>query len=129
MNKPGYITLLSVLVLGAIFTTTAMFILNNGLNLNLNSWYWQQELKSRAAARSCLEVALQEVRNSTPYTGSDSLTFDSSSCSYTVNSLGGQEREIYATGLNIDSVSKIRVVVDTINPDINITHWEEKVDF
>jgi len=127
-NK-GYITLISVLVVGAVGVAITTSLLLFGLGSSRSSFAAEQSAQARALAGACAEEALQQIRDSTPYTGSDSLSLGQGSCDYTVTNGGGQNRTIEATGTVGSVVRKVRVVIDTINPSINITSWQELADF
>jgi hypothetical protein len=128
-NKKGYITLISVLVVGAVGASVATSLVLLGINASRAGLTLQQSIQVRVLAHTCAEEALQEIRNSTPYAGSGNLTLGQGDCSYTVVNNGEQSRTITATA-NVENVTrKVLVIIDTINPQINIVTWQEVVDF
>lgn len=127
-NK-GYSLLLAVLIIGAIAVAITVSLLLLGIDSSETSFSLEQSKKARGLANACAESALQEIRNSTPFTGSDTINFSDGSCSYTVTNDGGSNRSIESSGTVGDVVKKISVSIDQINPDINIVSWQEVADF
>jgi len=86
--------------------------------------YWAYSL-----ADACAEVALQQARNSTPFIGSSNISLGDGSCNYVVINIGGENRQINSTG-TVDSISrKVKIIIDAINPKINIASWQEVANF
>jgi len=73
INK-GYITLLSVLVVGAvgIAITTSLILL--GLSSSNTSFTYQQMHQAKNIANACAEEALEKIRESTAFVGSGNLS-------------------------------------------------------
>ncbi len=129
MFKKGFITLLAVLVIGAIGLVVATSLLLLGLGSLRTSFAIEQSKQTRSLADACAEEALRRIRESTPFTGSVILNLGQGSCSYTVVSTGGQNRTITATGTVDNNIRKVRVTINKINPTINTTSWEELASF
>lgn len=128
-TKQGYITLMSVLIVGAIGATIATSLILLGLGVSRNSFALEQSSIARALANSCSEEALQQIRDSTPFTGTGSLFLEQGICEYEVINNGGQDRTIIASSTVKTIVRKVKITIDTINPDINIVSWQEVSDF
>ncbi len=128
-NKNGYITLISVLIVGAVgvVITTSLILL--GLGSSRTSFAIEQSNQAKGLANACAEEALQQIRDSTPYTGSGNLAFGEGSCSYTVSSQGGQNRTITSSGLVGTITRKVKIIIDRINPAIQVVSWQEVSDF
>jgi hypothetical protein len=77
--KPGYITVISVIIIGAIVTAIAVSLLNNGIDASRNSLSRIGLAQARALADACAEEALQKIRDSS-YTGSFNLSFAAGRC-------------------------------------------------
>jgi Tfp pilus assembly protein PilX len=125
----GYIVLITVLIIGAVGTAIAVAVLWLGLGDSRSSFALQQSSQAKSLANACSEEALQQIRDSTPFTGTDNLTLGQGTCSYTVTSQGGQDRTITSTGTVGTIVRKVKIIIDTINPSINVTSWQEVADF
>jgi len=128
MNR-GYITLMSVLVVGAIGTTIALSLILLGLGSSRTSFAIEQSNQAKALANTCAEEALQQIRSSTPYTGSANISLGQGVCSYIVTSQGGQNRTVIASGTVNTIVRKVKVIITAINPNITVSTWQELADF
>ncbi len=125
----GYIALVTVLVTGAVGVAIAVSVVLLGLGVSRTSFAAQQSLQARALADACVEEALQQIHDSTPYTGTAGLTLGQGSCSYTVTSQGGQNRTVISTGTVGTIVRKVKVIISGINPNVTLTSWQELADF
>lgn len=127
--KKGYTTLLSVLILGAVGITITTSLLLSGISSSRTSFAVEQSNQAKALANACAEEALQQVRDSTPFTGTANISIGQGSCSYTVTSQGGQNRAITAYG-TVDSITrKVSISIDAINPNIGVVSWQEVANF
>ncbi len=128
-QHPGYIALISVLILGAVGTAVAISLVLLGLGSSRSSFTLTQSNQTKALVNACMEEALQQIRDATPFTGTGSLSLGQGSCTYTVTSQGGQNRTIIATGTVGTIVRKVKSIITTIHPDITISSWQEVADF
>jgi hypothetical protein len=128
-NGAGYITLISVLVVGAVGIAISTSLILLGLGSARISFAVEQSNQAKALANACVEEGLQQIRDSMPYTGSGNLTLGQGTCSYTVASQGGQNRTITAIGTVGTIMRKVKVIIDKINPAIQVVSWQEVVDF
>ena len=124
----GFTTLLAVLIVSAVTTAIAVSLLLIGVSVSRTSAALERSYQTKALADACAEEALQQIRSSTPFTGSGSLTLGQGTCSYTVTSQGGANRTITASGTAGATVRKVRIVIDQINPTLNVTSWQEVAD-
>ena len=124
-SQAGYLTLVVVLVVGAIGLAVAVALLLLGSSATRTALAVQQSAQARMFADSCAEEALQQIRSSTSFVGSGSLTFGADTCWYNVTNLSGQSRLITASSTVGTIVRKVRVNLDRINPQINVTSWQE----
>jgi hypothetical protein len=124
----GYITLISVLVVGAVGVAIALSLILLGVGSSRTSFAVEQSNQAKALANACAEEALQQIRDSTPFTGSGNLTLGQGTCSYTVTSQGGSNRTVTASGTVGTIVRKVTVVINAINPLITPTSWQEVSD-
>jgi hypothetical protein len=128
-NTEGYITLLSVLIIGAVGLAIAVSLLSLGADFSRSSFAFQQSNQSKALANACAEEGLQQIRSSTDFSGGGNLNLAPGSCDYSVTNFGGENRKITATGTVGSIVRKVEIEVDMINPKINLTSWQEVADF
>ena len=120
---------MSVLIVGAIGTAITVALILLGLGSSRTSFALQQSNQAKALANACGEEALQQIRDSISYTGTTSLSLGDGTCTYTVTSQGGTNRTINASGAVSTITRKIKIIVNTINPYILLTSWEEVADF
>lgn len=124
----GYITLISVLVVGAIGIAITLSLILLGLGSSRTSFAIEQSNQAKALVNTCAEEALQQIRDSTPYISTGNLTFGQGACSYTVTSQGGQNRTITSSGTVGAIIRKVKIIIDKINPAIQIVSWQEVSD-
>lgn len=128
-DQKGYIALITVLVVGAIGTAVAAAIILFGLATSRTSFARVQSNQAMALANACAEEALQQIRDSSPFTGSGNLTLGQGTCAYAVTNLGGQNRSITSSGAVGTVVRKVGILIDKVRPSISITSWQEVGDF
>lgn len=125
----GYITLISVLIAGAVVLLIVTTTLLVGATISKSSLTLENSNQAKALVDACAEEALQQIRDSVNYSGGDTVTFGNGSCTYNVINNGGQNRSIEAEG-NVNSISrKVKIDLDNINPEINITYWQDVDNF
>jgi hypothetical protein len=124
----GFITLVSVLVIGAVGVAITASIILLGLGSSRTSFAVEQSSQAKALTNACAEEALQQIRDLTSFTGSGNLILGQGTCSYTVTSQGGQNRTIIASGTVGTIVRKTTVIIDKINPTIQVVSWQEVGD-
>lgn len=125
----GYITLISVLVVGAMGVAIATSLLLLGLGSSRTSFAIQQSNQAKALGNACAEEAMQQIRSSTAYTGSGNLSLGQGTCTYTVVNTGGSSRTVSSTGTVGTIVRKVKVLITAINPRIVVSTWQEVADF
>ena len=125
----GAVLLLSLLVFTAVGMAIIASLLLFGVAQVETSFAREQSGQAKGLADACTEEALQQIRDSTSFSGLGTLTLGEGTCTYIVTNLGGSNREIEATGTVDTIVRKVFVSIDTINPSINVTSWREVADF
>ncbi len=129
INEKGYIALLSTLFLVAIGGVVAGSLILLGLGFSKTSFVLDQSNQAKALANACAEEALEKIQESTPFSGSATINLGDGSCSYTVTKLTGQNRTVISSGTAGTIIRKVSISIDKINPNINITSWQEVADF
>ncbi len=79
-SRPGYIFLVTVLVIGAIASATATSLLLLGWAAEQNGLLLMQSAQAYEHANTCAERALRELRRDLAYTGNVTHTFEYGSC-------------------------------------------------
>ena len=129
-DRPGgYVALLAVLVVGAVGIAVVLSVILLGVGSSRTSFAVELSDQAKGLANACVEEALQQIRDSTPFTGAGSLTFGQGTCNYTVTAGAGENRTIDGSGTVDNVVRKAKVTVTAINPLITIGSWQEIADF
>lgn len=124
----GYALLLVVLVVGAASVTIATTLLLLGADALRTASIKELSAKARALAHGCAEEGLEQIRESSNFSGYGTLTIEGNACGYDVVNLGGQNRRVNASSTVGSVVRKVRVEVGGINPTISVSSWQEVVD-
>lgn len=125
VRKPrGFITLISVLILGAVGVAVVVALLQQGLSSSRTAFTTQQSGQARGLADACAEGALDTIRGNTSYTGTTNLTVGPGTCSYTVTNTGGTTRSVSAVGTVGTVIRRVSVSVATVSP-VTLTSWQE----
>ncbi|MEK7122245.1 MAG: hypothetical protein AAB855_00145 [Patescibacteria group bacterium] len=128
MRTKGFATLITILIVSAAGLAIVISLLLLGIGSGRTSFAYEQSLQARWLAVACVEEALQQIRASTPFTGNGNLALGQGTCTYSVTSQGGQNRTIDAIGTVGTIVRKVKVMLDKINPAVNVTSWQEVAD-
>ena len=130
LKENGYVTLISVLVIGAIGVAVGVSLISLGLSASRTSFSLEQSNQTKALANACAEEALQQIRDQPlSFSGTDNLALGRGNCTYTVTAGSGEDRTIEASGTVDTIVRKVEISIDQINPTINITSWQEVAEF
>lgn len=124
-KNSGYITLISVLVVGAVSVAIAVSLLLLGLAASRTSHTYQQADQAKALASACAEEGVEQIRTSSAYVGSGALSLGAGTCVYVVTSQGGSNRTINASGTVGGVVRKLSVIINGISPLITVASWQE----
>ena len=124
-NSPGYVTLISVLIVGATGAAITVSIILLGLGVSRTSLAYQQLHQAKALAHGCAEEALEQIRSSTSFTGTGGLTLGQGTCAYTVSNTGGQTRSIVTSGTVGTIIRRNSLTITAINPRIIVSTWQE----
>lgn len=124
-DQKGYVALIAVLVAGAVGLAVALTLLTGGTDSQRATLATQQSVQARNLAKSCVEEALQQMRNNSSYTGTGSLTLGQGTCAYTVTNTGGNNRTINSSGTVQSTIRKIDAYVTITTLSISITSWQE----
>lgn len=124
-NQSGYIALITVLVGSAVSVAVALALLLAGTDNQRAALVTQQSAQARGLASACAEEALQQIFNSSSFTGNGNLTLGQGTCTYSVTNTGGSNRTIVATGTVNGIVRKLNVYATIGASSISITSWQE----
>lgn len=127
-EQKGYVTLLSVLVVGAVGLAISVSLILLGNGASRTSFANEQSNQAKALANACVETALQQIRDADGYSGSGNLTIGQGTCVYTVLNTGGTTRTINASGMVGTIVRKVAVLVTELHPLVTLASWQEVAD-
>lgn len=123
-KTPGFVTLMSVLILGAVGGAVVISLLQLGLGSSRTSFAIEQSVQARGLADACGEAALNTIRITPAFTGTTPLTFGPGTCSFTVTNTGGTTRSVTVVGTVGTIVRHVTIVVATVSP-VTLTSWQE----
>ena len=129
-NSSGFITLISVLIVGAIGVAIATSLLILGLGGSRSSFALVQSNQAKSLANACAEEALEKLRESVYYTGNATINFSIGSCQIqTIGGTGNTNRTLQTVGTVGTIQRKIKIVISSIHPVPVLTSWQELADF
>ena len=122
--EKGYVTLISILVIGAVGLSIATSLVLLGLGSSRTSFALEQGNQAKALANACAEEALQKVWDLDSYVGTGSLTLGQGSCTYSVSGAAAP-KTITVSGMVDASVRKISITLDQLRPYLRPAPWQE----
>jgi hypothetical protein len=129
-SRGGYVTLIGVLVVGAVGMAVAVSVLLLGLGSARTSFAGEQSAQARAFADACAEEALQVIHDSLLCTpADDEILFEEGSCTSVVTSGGLFACTIDATGTVGNIVRRTQVELSSVGAVITVSSWKEVSDF
>lgn len=120
-SKNGFITLISVLLLGAVGLAITVSLLLLGLSSSRTSFSLEQGTETSGIADTCAEDALERLRKNPSFTGTVSFPLYDGTCSYTISGAG----LVQVTGTKDDFVRRIEITVTQTTPSVVVGAWEE----
>jgi hypothetical protein len=125
-QRPGYIFMVTVLVVGVITSATALSLMLLGWAAEQNGLAVAQSSQAFEYAQTCAERAIRSLRSDLYYAGNETATFTHGTC--TIESIGGggdEDRTICITGASGDNTRRIQIQLDTLFPAVTVRSWEE----
>ncbi|MBI4239898.1 hypothetical protein HY620_02840 [Candidatus Uhrbacteria bacterium] len=122
----GFVTLLGVLIVGAIGTAITLSLLVFGVGASRTSLSLQQSHQAKALANACAEHALNELRLSQGYGGNEPYTFAGNTCQIYPIQTVGNTTTIHTTGTVGDVIRKAEVILSQLQPSLTVSSWQEK---
>jgi hypothetical protein len=133
----GYVTLLVVLVvtiLGIAVTFSSLF--RGGDTLDA-AFKFEQSFEAHSFADACVESGLLAITKEESFSGSDSITFSTGACDYTVESVSDTQSVLQSSGSSGRTIRKVKVVATLehtvtemgTTTSITNTRWQEIADF
>lgn len=120
-SEGGYMTLLAVLITGAIALTVATTLLTSGISSSQIMTSYNNAIIARAYTRTCAELAMYEIHENSLFAGSGS----DSGCTYVVTSQGVNSYRIDATGTSGEVTKSMTVFVTISGANMVVSSWRE----
>lgn len=126
----GYIALISIIIISALLLLVASFANLFSIGESQMGLEESQSWQAFYLAAACAEEALMSLKEDTNYQGSETLIFDNGTCDImTIGGSGNEDRTIDVLGRSQNSIRKIKVEVEQVNPEMVIRLWKEVPDF
>jgi hypothetical protein len=125
-SRDGYTFLLSILFVGAIATAVTGTMLLLGWLALRNSDTAERSAKAYELARTCAEVALEELFEDNAYLGNEELSLSQGLCYILpIGGTGNENRTVCTEGESGGTVRRLEIILDHILPSIEIIAWQE----
>lgn len=130
-HRPGYIFLITVLVIGAIATTAAVSLILLGIAAEQSGATVQQSAQALEMAQTCAERALRSLRADITYDGGETVTLDpGGTCTiHPIGGSGNDERTLCIEGLSGNALRRLEIAIADLYPRIRIDDWREVAEF
>lgn len=122
----GYVTLLSVILLTVFGTVVAVTTLSIATDNVSAANTISRSKQAKALADSCMEIAINTLKDDLNYAGNQSFNIGGGSC--TINPISGSgntNRGISVTGTFSGITRRASVTILTVNPLTNFNNWQE----
>ncbi len=121
----GFITLIAILIAGAIAVTIATFLLLLGLDASRTSAVLEESGGARALADACAEEALQILNeNNFGFSGSGALAIAPGNCTYLISKMGTQTL-VESTGTILTITRHVRINLTKAKNQRVVVSWQE----
>lgn len=127
-DRKGVITLMSVIVTGAIGLAIALSVILLGIGATKTSFALLSSNQAKNYANACAEEALQKIQESEEFSGKNSLNFSEGTCIYNVINLEQKIITIESLGSSGSVKRKVFITANKKNKKINIILWQEVTD-
>jgi hypothetical protein len=129
-RRPGYIFLISVLVIGAVASATSVSLILLGLASEQSGLTVVQSAQAIELAQACAERALLFLRSDLSYGGGETLVIPGGTCViHHVGGSGNADRTLCLEGVSGLSTRRIEISVSAVYPSMLIGSWQEVDSF
>ncbi|MFH1749954.1 MAG: hypothetical protein ABH837_03640 [bacterium] len=126
----GYVALVTVMIIGAVGVAVVSAAILGSLASSKSSLLSKQVKQASGLADACAEHALIQLKLDVNYTGNESISFTNGTCEILdILNPGNTNRTVQTTGTVDNIIRKVEINIDEINPDLNISNWQEVGDF
>jgi len=130
LSTHGYISLISVIIVGAVVLLISVSILILGINQSKGGLLEENSAEARALSNACAEKALMQIKDNINYNGNETITLGNGQCTIeTIENLEGESRILKTKGITNNVVNKLRIEISAIHPQLIFTSWQEVSDY
>jgi hypothetical protein len=127
-DDKGYAVLFVVIIINAAALVIVTSIMIWGFYFHKTSLVNQKSSQARNIADACAEIALMDIWGNQNISGSYSASIGEGSCTYSISGTS-PNKNIQVEAIVDDIHRRLEVDIDQVNPDINISSWQEVADF
>lgn len=124
----GYVSLLSVLIIGSVGTSIAVSLLLMGQGRLHAAYSLQIAAQALSVTDGCVEEALLEISQDSNTTGGTSVVIGPHTCSYFIENSSGENKIISASTTISNVVQRVRVTTSSTSP-LSIQFWNPVESF
>lgn len=125
-KRPGYVFLISVLIIGAIAVEMAVSLILLGLAAGQSGLALSQSAQAFEYAQTCAERALRELRSDLSFDGGMHVAFTDGSCSLRhTGGSGNGDRILCIEGRSGNAVRRMEIEIVRVYPRVTISSWKE----
>jgi predicted chitinase len=126
----GYIALISILIISALVVLIATSASLLGISESKMGLQENQASEALYLSTACAEEALMKLKENINYSGNETLTFERGSCLILpIEGTGNTNRIVKTTATTSNQTRKIKIEINRINPDMEISLWQEVTNF
>ncbi|MEK7656079.1 MAG: hypothetical protein AAB386_05385 [Patescibacteria group bacterium] len=126
----GYIALISIILIEAILLVIGAGILLRSSGVAKTDVSIDKQARAQAAVSACADYALNQLKETTVYTGNQLINVGGDTCYImNVSGIGGTNRTVQATSTVSGYTRKIKIQITKVNPTMIISSWEDVVGF
>ncbi len=129
-SRPGYIFLVTVLMIGAIASTTLLSLLLLGWAAEQNGFLAVRSQQALEYMLTCSERSLRSLRLDPVYVGDERFTFENGSCYvHLIGGAGNLNRTICVEGLSGNITRRMELQIGRLFPLVTVNSWQEVSSF
>lgn len=126
----GFVTLMSVIIIGVVATTITTTLLLLGTDALRSTQNLFESSRAKSYVDGCGEKALQSLRKNISYAGSETITYPHGSCAILpIVGSGTQTPTVKAEGTVGPTKRRVEISVKQVSPQLKLNYWREVADF
>lgn len=124
MKEKGYMTLVNVIIVGALALAVAISLLVIGINSYDYTYNTEKSIESKVTLDSCGEMVLSNLMLDTSYTGSENMTINGHICVVAQRENNVDGTVSFDMSVTVDDLTRrSRLTIDELSPIIQIGSW------